>query len=866
MILNSNNTYTGATTINGGNLEVNGSILASATVTINSGGFLSGTGTINGGVAVQSGGTLTPGSSASIGTLTISNGLTFNAGSTNAMRIYKTGTALNCDLLQRMTSVNFGGTLTVMATGDALTLGDTFRLFDSSHYGGAFATNNLPALASDLAWDLSQLTINGVIQVVNVGYVPPPPLTNLTVSVSGNVASLSWPIDQTGWILQVQTNDTSGGLSTNWVDVPDATLTNKMALLLNSGSSCVFYRLVRPPIDRYALVTRHNIQWNSSTGTIPLGNGEFCFNADGTGLQTFGGNSMSHWAWHSFPLPAGVTADQIPATGTFATGRVQGEDDPPSGTDAIETWIKQNPHIMNLGRLQLCDANGTALTTGAISGLARTMNLWSGAQTSSYQVNGQTVTVETCVHPVLDAVVVRIQSPLIASGALQVALDFPYPALANNSWVGNFSQTSGNTTALTMNGGSRADFVRTLDTTNYDVSLTWSPGGKIVAVGSASPNRFLLSAPGSNTLEFICVFSNAPVSVALPTVAQSLIDTSNHWANFWSTGGAIDLSRSKDSRWFELERRIVLSQYELAAQDAGSWAESENGLMGIDPWVGQFHMEMLWWHLAHYALWDRWDMLTNALPYQRFVPQAQALAAQLGYKGLKWPKEIGPEGRTAPWIYNQVLLWKQPHPIFFAELDYRLHPTRAQRWRKWTKYTFFGTADHVMTIRISQIKAPALTRSPSTCRPAKKPCGATRFLISRIGVGDSIRHRSGDSASPSRAIRFGTRSSYISRRCRCSTVSLLTTRETLPLTPPPPMDIPIPLAFMECFRPSMAWMRILHTARVLKLWTTWDWNNSPAGAGIFPGWPWPPRAQANHRSPWRRCSTTAQKMPTTRAA
>ena len=66
----------------------------------------------------------------------------------------------------------------------------------------------------------------------------------------------------------------------------------------------------------------------------------------------------------------------------------------------------------------------------------------------------------------------------------------------------------------------------------------------------------------AGTLEFVCVFSNAPVSVAIPTVTQALMDTTNHWTNFWSTGGAIDLSASTDSRWFELERRIVLSEYE----------------------------------------------------------------------------------------------------------------------------------------------------------------------------------------------------------------------------------------------------------------------------------------------------------------
>ena len=515
---------------------------------------------------------------------------------------------------------------------------------------------------------------------------------DISTAVTGGVVSLSWPLDHTGWILQVQTNS----LGTNWVDVSSSTMTNQMSFPINTGNGCVFYRLVYPatPIDRYALVTRHNIQWNSSTGTIPLGNGEFCFNADGTGLQTFGGNTMSHWGWHSFPLPSGMTAADIPATGTFETGRVNGPDVAAGYSNPTNTWMEQNPHIMNLGRLQLCDGTGTALASGAVSGLVRTMNLWSGVQTASYQVGGQTVTVTTCVHPALDAVVVRIQSALVASGALQVSLDFPYPALANNSWVGNFSASGNtNTTTMTLNGGTRADFVHTLDTTNYDVSLTWSSGGQIAAVGSSAPNRFLLSAPGSGTLEFVCVFSNAPVSVAIPTVTQALMDTTNHWTNFWSTGGAIDLSASTDSRWFELERRIVLSEYEDEAQNVGNWQESESSLMGIDPWVGQFHMEMTWWHLAHYALWNRWSMLTNALPYQRFVPQALALAQQLDYKGLKWGKEVGPEGRTAPWIYNQVLLWKQPHPIFFAELDYRLHPTVATL-ENWSNIVF-GTADNM---------------------------------------------------------------------------------------------------------------------------------------------------------------------------
>ena len=70
---------------------------------------------------------------------------------------------------------------------------------------------------------------------------------------------------------------------------------------------------VQAKIDRHALVTRHNISWDKLAGRLPLGNGEFCFGADATGLQTFAGNCMSHWGWHSFLLPEGWTPEQVPA-------------------------------------------------------------------------------------------------------------------------------------------------------------------------------------------------------------------------------------------------------------------------------------------------------------------------------------------------------------------------------------------------------------------------------------------------------------------------------------------------------------------------------------------------------------------------
>jgi len=531
-------------------------------------------------------------------------------------------------------------------------------------------------------------------------------------------------------------------------------------------------------IDRHALVTRHNIEWNDLHGQIPLGNGEFCFNADATGLQTFGGSTMSHWGWHSAALPPGCTPADLPPTGTVEKGRITGPMRKAAERGELDSWMFRNPHPMNLGRLRLVRPGGAALETRDIGNVTRKYDLWTGLHTSRFEVDGQTVTVETCVHPTLDLIAVRAESPLLRDGKLVVALDFPYPsANGGPQWAGDWNRPGAHTSELALREGeNHAGILRTADASAYHAAVAWSRGrvfrkwpeaagknkkmvivkarfggedrwvdvtDKVAAavqdnclaltpsfdqLGDPLPGRtkklqvsytldgdpkqaevqegvplliqaavwkhiFMLSGAKDGRMEFACGFSGKTLD-ALPTVAQTQQAVAGHWKSFWNTGGAIDLSESKDPRWMELERRIVLSQYQMAAQSAGSWPSAENGLTGVDFWSSQFHMEMVWWHLAHYGLWDRWPMADRALDcYQKFLPVARQLARQFDYKGAKWGKQVGPEGRTAPWDGSFVLHWQQPHPIFFAELEYRLRPTRTTL-EKW-KDVVFATAEYM---------------------------------------------------------------------------------------------------------------------------------------------------------------------------
>ena len=71
--------------------------------------------------------------------------------------------------------------------------------------------------------------------------------TNILATVSGTNLILSWPEDHKGWTLQVQTNDLSAGLGTNWTDVPNSTSVGAVTNVINPTNGSVFYRLKYTP-------------------------------------------------------------------------------------------------------------------------------------------------------------------------------------------------------------------------------------------------------------------------------------------------------------------------------------------------------------------------------------------------------------------------------------------------------------------------------------------------------------------------------------------------------------------------------------------------------------------------------------------
>jgi hypothetical protein len=79
-----------------------------------------------------------------------------------------------------------------------------------------------------------------------------------------------------------------------------------MLLILSLLLASLYNHLAQAAIDRELIVRSFNVKRNVSSNVTPLqvGNGNFAFGADVTGLQTFKPfGTMSSWGWHNASLP-----------------------------------------------------------------------------------------------------------------------------------------------------------------------------------------------------------------------------------------------------------------------------------------------------------------------------------------------------------------------------------------------------------------------------------------------------------------------------------------------------------------------------------------------------------------------------------
>lgn len=407
------------------------------------------------------------------------------------------------------------------------------------------------------------------------------------------------------------------------------------------------------PIDREAVVKRHRV---CTTGTLlkspaQVGNGKFAFGMDITGLQTFVPfNTLSDWSWHSFPLPEGMKAEDyrpvvVETHGKKIAYELRNPDQP-----ELSEWLTKNPHRYNLGRIgfRLLREDGTEAQEIDLGNARQEIDLWTGVVYSRFELNRKEVKVRTVCHPDKDMIGVSIESELLNDGNMSIYLDFPYPdGRYFKHYIGRYDTISGHTSTFEKLAPNSVRIARTMDDTHYYATLDWT-GPATFSRESEKAHKFLLQPQHTSTFSFTCCFSPEPVINVTESVASIERKSAASWEKYWRSGAAVDLSGSKDPRWLELERRIVLSQYLMRANESGLFPPQESGLVN-NGWFGRFHFEMIWWHGVHYGLWNRMECFDNYLNvYKDFMPKALERAKSEGRSGARWPKCTGNFNREWP--------------------------------------------------------------------------------------------------------------------------------------------------------------------------------------------------------------------------
>ncbi|KAF1918727.1 Six-hairpin glycosidase-like protein [Ampelomyces quisqualis] len=441
-------------------------------------------------------------------------------------------------------------------------------------------------------------------------------------------------------------------------------------------------------IDRNSIVQQYNLQLNRSHPYSPVqvGNGNFAFGVDITGLQTFlPHNTLSSWGWHNSSLP--MTPNQTKPedyTGVdwWTHNRLVNYAQPNPKEANISQWMIANPHRINLGRVGLWFGDEN-VTEQSLTQKTQWLELWEGRVSSSVTLHGSKIEVTTIASPDTDTIAVSVSSDLLHQGGLSVFFDFPYATGENKfdaPFVGLFNATSNHTTALHTEPN-QAIITHTLDATTYVAQVVWQGDAAVLRL-KEDEHKYVLS-PGHSVDKLKFTVTYAPQATNTTTQFEHVEEAAKTWwADYWSYGAFVSFPIASNSSAYELQRRVILSQYLLAVNGAGRDPAQESGLVN-NGWYGKFHLEMVFWHLAHWVFWSKWDLYDRSIGvYNRFLPSSFDRAKKQGYNGARLGKMSDPSGRSAPGSINSLLIWQQPHPMYFGEMEYRSFPTTAtlQKW------------------------------------------------------------------------------------------------------------------------------------------------------------------------------------------
>jgi hypothetical protein len=412
-------------------------------------------------------------------------------------------------------------------------------------------------------------------------------------------------------------------------------------------------------LDRKDIVQRNNpvLREINEKSPLSVGNGNFAFTCDITGMQSlydvyesvYPLCTMSNWGWHTYSDVR--SRDELILTSyKFDRRIVMYPSIVATGNEDVYESLRINPHRFNLAKIALMWKD-EPLKSEQISSIHQTLDLYTGIIISHFKIEGFDCWVETSCHSTKDALAFNIKGDALATGMLSVKIDFPYPShqISGSDW-----------------NKKEDHFIECIDSTHIRRVIdqqVFFMAFSFESLSFSQKDQSILLLPQRQEVSFSIMFSlNEKKSIEASSVFK---DSCDFWHNLWNHTGIIDFSRCKNRRARELERRMILSIYQLIINSTGNLPAQETGL-SCNSWYGKFHLEMHLLHSLWLGAWNHPDRLINNISwYKKHLKEAKMNASRNGFQGARWPKMIGPDGIDSPSEIAVLLIWQQAHILWF---------------------------------------------------------------------------------------------------------------------------------------------------------------------------------------------------------
>jgi hypothetical protein len=312
-------------------------------------------------------------------------------------------------------------------------------------------------------------------------------------------------------------------------------------------------------------INSENSLYNSAfdrLNSFYVGNGEFSFGVDLTGLQTFP-------EFYTEGIPLMTMSDW--------------------GTDREEKAGNTFRYQLGTIGLSILRKNGKEISINDVSKPVQELNLQNGEIESRFNIEGAPVLLKTVCHPDYDMISVKIVSDLIRENRIKIKIKFP--SYITSSKGLKFDLSGKNATRILADTNNYSILSRTHDIDNYYM-LIWRNSAELEEI---NPYLFFLDPHRSDSIfSFSFQFMKSLETGRMQNFGETEEASRRSWNKFWSTVNALNYPEFTDASSEVIEKRNGISLYCTRIQCIVPHSR-EDIYLTYNNWFGKFNLELHWW-------------------------------------------------------------------------------------------------------------------------------------------------------------------------------------------------------------------------------------------------------------------------------